>query len=177
MSTRSNFSLSRVRLRRVLLVAGCLACLSFTASSAAAVSLVNPALVASSVAGKPVSVAMNSFGNGTWTGGAFVSGDQIFLGQDAYRDAERGGGVGLFVLLHEAGHTTGIADDHIADCFALEHIKGVLRTFWHLRSRQVEQRYRDALLWPGKYDGNRCAGVGEGRDRAYATAWVTRHAR
>lgn len=146
-------------IRQFLLIATLVACLYFTASSAAAVRLVSPSLIASSVAGKPITVGINSFGQGTWSGGAFVAGDQIFLGEDAYLDAERGGGVGLFLLLHEAGHTTGISDDQMADCFALEHIKGVLRGFWHLRPRQVDRRYRDAWLWPGKYDGNRCSGL------------------
>jgi hypothetical protein len=159
MNAGADISLKRA-IRRLLLVATLGVCLNFTASPAAAVSLVNPSLIASSVAGKPVTVVINSFGNGTWSGEAFVAGDQIFLGQDAYRDAARGGGVGLFLLLHETGHTTGIADEHGADCFALEHIKPVLRRFWHLRRQKVDQRYGDALLWPGKYDGNRCAGLG-----------------
>lgn len=131
--------------------------------SSAATNVVSPALVASRVAGKSITVVINSYGRGTWGGGAFVGGDQIFLGEAAYRDAARGGGVGLFVLLHEVGHTTGIADtgiaEHDADCFALTHIKSVLREFWRPRLRQIQQRYDDALAWPGKYDGNRCAGA------------------
>lgn len=160
MNAGPNSSLKRATLRRLFLIAAVVACLSFAASSAAAANVVDPSSIASSVAGKPVTVAINSFGNGTWTGGAFVGGGEIFLGQDAYRDAERGGGVGLFLLLHETGHTTGIADEHAADCFALEHIKPVLRRFWHLRPQQVDRRYGAALLWPAKYDGNQCVGVG-----------------
>jgi hypothetical protein len=155
---------------RPLLITALVTCLYLTASAAAATALVNPSSVASSVAGKPVTVVINSFGNGTWGSGAFVAGDQIFLGQDAYRAAEGGGGVGLFLLLHETGHATGIADEHTADCFALEHLKGVLVRFWHLRPQQVDERYRDALLWPGKYAGNGCPGAGQERDRASANA-------
>ena len=159
MSAGPNISAKRVVRRRLLLIATVVACLSFTGSSAAAASLVDPSSIASNVAGKQVTVVINSFGDGTWTGGAFVGGSQIFLGEDAYRDAERGGGVGLFLLLHETGHTTGIADEHTADCFSLEHIKPALRRFWHLRPQQVDERYDDALRWPGKYDGNQCAGA------------------
>jgi hypothetical protein len=98
-------------------------------------------------------------------GGAFVGGNKIFLGEAAYRDAERGGGVGLFLLLHETGHTTGIADEHAADCFSLTHIRDVLRRFWQLRPVGIAARYGEALSWPGKYDGNRCAAARVTRGR------------
>jgi hypothetical protein len=134
--------------------------LCFVPAAGAAVKLVNPSLVASSVAGKPVTVSINAFGRGTWGAAAFVGGNQIFLGEDAYRDAEHGGGVGLFLLLHETAHTTGIADsgeaEHEADCFSLTHVKAVLRDFWHLRAGQIDLRYGDALAWPAKYAGNNC---------------------
>ena len=132
------------------------ACLVLAPASSAAIKLVNPSVVASRVAGKPITVSVNSFGPGTWTGAAVVGGDHVFLGEDAYRDAKRGGGVGLFVLLHETGHATGIADEHAADCFSLAHLKSVLLRFWQLRPAGIAQRYDDALAWPGKYDGNRC---------------------
>jgi len=144
-------------LRRLVLTGLLIACLHFTAAAAAATKVVDPSVVASSVAGKPITVAVDAFGSDTWSGAAFVGGDQVFLGEAAYRDAESGGGVGLFVLLHETGHTTGIADEHAADCFSLAHIKGVLRDFWQLRPAGIAARYADALSWPGKYDGSRCS--------------------
>src|SRR5919201_4992431 len=143
---------------RRLVVAGLLvAFLSFTSLAAAAVKVVEPSVVASNVAGKSITVTVDSYGVGTWTGSAFVGDNKVFLGEEAYRDAERGGGVGLFLLLHETGHTTGIAAEHGADCFSLTHIKTVVREFWHLPLARIDQRYRDALAWPGKYDGNRCS--------------------
>src|SRR5947208_185707 len=157
MSAGADTALGPTTLRRLVIAGLLIACFSFATAAAAAPKLVNPSLVASSVAGKPVAVTIDSFGPGTWAGAAFVGGDQVLLGEDAYRDAERGGGVGLFVLLHETGHTTGIADEHAADCFSLAHIKGVLRDFWQLRPAGIAGRYADALSWPGKYDGNRCS--------------------
>ena len=159
MDARPNISLTRATILRLAVIAVVVASLSVTPSTAAAAGPVDPSVVASNAAGKPVTVVINTFGSGTWSGGAFVAGNEIFLGQDAYRDTQSGGGVGLFLLLHEAGHLTGIVDEHAADCFGLGHIKAMLRGFWHFRTRQVDQRYRDALLWPGKYDGNGCGGV------------------
>src|SRR5919201_4201442 len=143
-------------LRRLVLAGLAVALLSFVTPAFAATKLVSPSVVASSVADKPVTVTVDSYGGGTWAGSAFVGGSQVFLGQAAYRDAERGGGVGLFLLLHETGHTTGIADEHAADCFSLAHIKAALRAFWQLPSASINKRYEDALVWPGKYAGNYC---------------------
>jgi hypothetical protein len=159
-----------IPLLRTLLVAGALVtCLAFAAVAAAAVKLVDPSVVASGIAAKPIAVSVNAYGPGTWGGGAFVGSNHIFLGEDAYRDAERGGGVGLFLLLHETGHTTGIAGEHAADCFSLAHIKLALRRFWHLRPEQIDRRYGDALAWPGKYDGNRCDDLAKRRALARAS--------
>src|ERR671935_1302035 len=154
MSARAESAkLGRLILPGLLIAAG----LHFATASSAATKLVDPTVVASSVAGKAITVSIDPHGPGTWTGSAFVGDNKVFLGEEAYRDAERGGGVGLFLLLHETGHTTGIADEHGADCFSLTHIKTVVREFWHLPLARIDQRYRDALAWPGKYDGNRCS--------------------
>jgi hypothetical protein len=144
-------------MRRLVLAGLVVAFLYFTAVASAATKLVNPAVIASYVAGKPIAVTISAVGPGTWSGAAFVGGNHVSLGEDAYRDAERGGGVGLFLLLHETGHTTGIADEHSADCFSLAHIKPVLRRFWQLQLSGIARRYGDALSWPGKYDGNSCS--------------------
>ena len=157
-------------LHRALLLAGAIvASLSFVAVASGAVKFVDPSVVASGIAGKPVAVTINAFGPGTWGGGAFIGGNHIFLGEDAYRDAERGGGVGLFLLLHETGHTTGIAQEHAADCFSLAHIKVALRRFWRLQPEQIDRRYAAALAWPGKYDGNRCDSLPQTRTLARAS--------
>ena len=151
---------------RRLVVAGLLvAFLSFTSLAAAAVKVVEPSVVASNVAGKSITVTVDSYGVGTWSGSAFVGGNHVFLGEAAYRDAERGGGVGLFLLLHETGHTTGIADEHAADCYSLAHVKAALRAFWPLPSASINKRYEDALAWPGKYAGNYCLHTAAGTSR------------
>ena len=165
MNARGDSGPRRATLRRLVLAGLIIASLQFAAVASAATKVVDPAVVASSVAGKPITVTVNSFGNDTWTGGAFVGGNKIFLGEAAYRDAERGGGVGLFLLLHETGHTTGIAAEHAADCFSLTHIKDVLRRFWQLRPVGIAARYGEALSWPGKYDGNRCSAARVTRGR------------
>jgi hypothetical protein len=163
MNVRADMALRRLRRLVIAGLAGAL--LSSTAVAAASTKLVSPEVVASYVAGKPIVVTISPAGPGTWSGAALVGGDQVFLGEEAYRDAEQGGGVGLFLLLHETGHTTGIADEHAADCFSLAHIKGVLRDFWQLRPTAIAARYADALSWPGKYDGNRCSTTRSRRGR------------
>src|SRR5919204_2882254 len=165
MNARGDSGPRRATLRRLVLAGLVIAGLQFAAVAAAATKVVDPSVIASSVAGKPITVTVNSFGNDTWTGGAFVGGNKIFLGEAAYRDAERGGGVGLFLLLHETGHTTGIADEHAADCYSLAHVKAALRAFWPLPSASINKRYEEALVWPGKYAGNYCLRTAAGTSR------------
>lgn len=162
MDARAEIALSTWR-RFVL--TGLVTCLCFAAPAAAATNAVSPSFVASSVAGKPVTVTIDASGPGTWAGSSVVGGNQVFLGEQAYRDAARGGGVGVFLLLHETAHTTGIADERAADCFSLTHIKSVLRRFWPFRPAGIAQRYGEALSWPAKYDGNNCSATAARRAR------------
>lgn len=111
----------------------------------AAVSL---AAIALATAGHPVQVTVTQE---TMVGHAILGQPHIWIGQQAARDARHGGAIGLLTFLHELGHTLGYGatpETHYqADCYALAHFKPVLRRFWHLRPREIQQRYRDALWY------------------------------
>jgi hypothetical protein len=103
--------------------------------------------------GKPVQVEISPNAAGSMAGTAFVGTPAIiFLGRDAALDVRRGGGIGLFILLHESAHSRGISNECKADEFGLRMVRPALRRFWpRLTRRQVNQRYADAVAWPGKY--------------------------
>lgn len=97
-------------------------------------------VLAQAVAGKPIVILIGpSQGGMTWVGGPVV-----MLDQQTYDEASTGQPLGLFILLHEVGHATGIADEGQADCFALKHFKWALR-FFHLGKRAAQDRWLAAL--------------------------------
>jgi hypothetical protein len=100
--------------------------------------------------GKPVTVTVEGYG--TLAGRAFVSGDQIWLSRESAKLAERGNGVGVFILLHETGHTTGLKEC-ASDRWALAHLRKTLKRFWpRLKKSELDYRVREAQRYP-KYLG------------------------
>ncbi len=109
--------------------------------------------------GKPVTVTQQ--GTGYLGGSAMVGGNQITLTAPVYRMALHGDGIGVFALLHETGHTTGIADECLADRFGLQHLKAAYHRFWpKLTNRQVSSRYSDAVAFT-KTNGHNCSKEGK----------------
>ena len=100
------------------------------------------AVIMANFAGQPVEINVTP-GPGAWNGSALVGQPRLWIGEQAYQDAQHGHVFGLFTLLHEVGHTTGIADEHQADCYALHHLKAALR-YWHLKPRALRDRLADA---------------------------------
>jgi hypothetical protein len=115
-------------------------------SATALLAVAEMAALTADVAGRSVEITVSPTAPGSWGGAAFPGQPHIWIGQDAYQSARRGG-VGLVTMLHEIGHTTGIIEEHPADCFALARLRPVLRQYWHLSARQAESRYQDALAW------------------------------
>jgi hypothetical protein len=86
---------------------------------------------------------------GTGYGGqAFVGGadDKIWLTRLAYQGARRGDGQSVWILLHEIGHTLGLADEHAASVFGYQHLIGVLRRYYGQSLKQARAGYRVAVL-------------------------------
>jgi hypothetical protein len=132
-----------------LLLAGCLIALICYSAAANAAWTVQPDRLQQAVdqsAGRHIEITVTP---DRWNGRSFVGEPGIWLGRQAYNDAENGGSFGLLVALHEVGHTTGIGDTtdvhYLADCFALAHMRQVLRRFWHVSGREAQARYGDAL--------------------------------
>lgn len=84
-------------------------------------------------------------GTGSWGGSASPGMPYLYIGRDAFRDAQHGGGHGLSVLLHELGHTTGITNEHETDCYALDHVKPALVELWHMSEKQAQAQYLIAV--------------------------------
>jgi hypothetical protein len=132
-------------LKLALCIAAFVAALLVGHQNARAATSVDPARIASDTNGRLFQVMVSQ--DTGYTGRSFVGGtqDSIWLSLSAYRDAERGGGAGVFVLLHEIGHTTGITNERQADCYALKHLRGTLQQYFGFNARQVQVRYRAAL--------------------------------
>lgn len=102
------------------------------------------------VAGHPVQVNVNDENPGSWGGSASVSLPWLNIGRDALTDAQRGGGRGLVVLLHELGHVSGIANESEANCFALAHLPAFYGRVWGTtwtRRALMRAAYRDAVAY------------------------------
>ena len=84
----------------------------------------------SRVAGRQITITVDTELPGSWSGGAYPGLPFIFIGRDAYNDAQDGGGHGLTVLLHELGHTTGIENEAAANCYALQHLIPFMDANW-----------------------------------------------
>ena len=103
-----------------------------------------PAVTAASdAAGKPIVIVEVGAGP-VWVAQTWAGSSVITLSPRAYRLAASGAPLGIFTLLHEAGHATGISDEGAADCFALAHFRAALPA-WHLNRRQRAVWWRDAL--------------------------------
>lgn len=98
-----------------------------------------PAIIQLTV-GHPITVTVTP-GEGSWGGSASPGSPHLSIGRDAYRDAQHGGTQGLEVLLHEIGHTTGIENEHAADCYALDHLKHTLTELWHRTRGQAQDAH------------------------------------
>lgn len=113
------------------------------------------AAVALAAGGKPVTVGIN--GTGYLSGDAVVGGDHLNLTEPAYRLAIRGGAVGVFLLLHETGHTAGIEDECLADQYGLDHMRAAYRRFWpRLTKRQITARIGTARHYQRDTRGSYC---------------------
>jgi hypothetical protein len=107
----------------------------------------------STLADRPITITVDTELPGSWGGGAWAGAPYIYIGRDAYNDAQIGGGHGLLVLLHELGHTTGIKNEAAANCFALNHLQSFLRANWDTqqfdgwayRFDPVATRYQEAI--------------------------------
>lgn len=99
--------------------------------------------IASTAAHKPITVTPDPASPASGQT-PVVGGNQILLGTLVYRSAAHGDSYGLFILLHETGHATGITDEHQADCFALNHFKHALKVF-HFTPKQQRWHWLDAL--------------------------------
>jgi hypothetical protein len=82
-----------------------------------------------------------------FAGYAFVGEPRLWLSPMAYREASRGDGVGMLIFLHEYAHTTGIVVEREANCYALDHMRPVLRRFYGFTKRHAQRSYRDALSY------------------------------
>ena len=113
-------------------------------------------------AGRDVSITVDTELPGSWGGGAWPGLPYVYIGRDAYNDAQVGGGHGLMVLLHEWGHTTGIDDEADANCFALAHLASFIDANWstgdtwlHAEARAYQQAYGSMRAQSAEYQ---CAG-------------------
>lgn len=109
------------------------------------------ATIASALAmlvGHPVAVNVNDENPGSWGGSSFPGATFVNIGRDAMTDAQRGGGHGLVVLLHEVGHTTGIENEAEANCYALAHLPAFYAEVWGsgwVERAMMRVAYRDAV--------------------------------
>lgn len=100
--------------------------------------------------GHPVTVNVNDENPGSWGGSAAVGMPWVNIGRDALTAAERGDGRGLVVLLHEAGHVSGIENEAEANCFALAHLPAFYTSVWGstwTRRALMRVAYRDAVAY------------------------------
>lgn len=113
------------------------------------------AAVALAAGGKPVTVGID--GTGYLSGNAVVGSDRLTLTAPAYRLAIRGGAVGVFLLLHETGHTSGIENECTADEYGLAHMRTAYRRFWpRLTGRQIAGRIATARRYRDDARGSYC---------------------
>ena len=113
---------------------------------------------ADGIVGTPVEIVCNGAGS-AYEGWSYIVGAEVWLGEYACDDAEAGRGPGMLVLLHELGHATGIKDERAATCFALHHIRPVLRHYYGFSTRQIRIEYRAALIFMHELDRSYwCAG-------------------
>ncbi len=84
-------------------------------------------------------------GDTGYAGSAWVGYPAIWLTHDALGEAERGRGIGMLVFLHELGHTTGIDNEGLANCFALQRLRPVLRDLYGFTAARAETEFGVAV--------------------------------
>lgn len=77
---------------------------------------------------------------------------QVWISTPICRLAKKGDGIGVFVFLHEVGHTTGITDEHQADCYAMDHLYGALRRFWHQSVKTARANTREGIQYMWRFN-------------------------
>ncbi len=97
-------------------------------------------LVAASVTGREIQVHLR-VGDTGYGGSAWVGYPAIWLTHDALGEAARGRGIGMLVFLHELGHTTGIDNEGLANCFALQRLRPVLRDLYGFTASRAEVEF------------------------------------
>ncbi len=102
------------------------------------------ALVAQSVTGREITVH-ERVGDTGYAGSAWVGYPAVWLTHDALGEAERGRGIGMLVFLHELGHTTGIDNEGLANCYALQHLRPVLKDLYGFTQARAELEYQVAV--------------------------------
>jgi hypothetical protein len=110
--------------------------------------------IALALTGHPVEISCQSEITTGYSGNAFVGQPQMSLSKRVCNP--RGKGIPTFVFLHELGHTTGIEDEHEADCYAQHHLRAVLRKFWHETKKRAQREYEDALEYNSQLPGYGC---------------------
>lgn len=148
--------MTRLIVLAVIVVAGVFL---ITRAAAASSSSVDADALASWAAGKPAHVTENGYG---FIGGmAPLGGSEMLLSRDTIRLVERGGGAGVFSLLHEAAHLRQHSGDYgtpiefelAADRWAMAHVRAAFRRFWPgMSRRRVELEYRAAAAAPHYHD-------------------------
>jgi hypothetical protein len=130
-----------------------------TRAAAASSSSVDADALASWAAGKPAHV--RELGRGFIGGQAFIGGDEMLLSHETILLVRRGGGAGVFALLHEAAHLRQHSGDYgtpiefelAADRWAMAHVRAAFRRFWPgMSRRRVELEYRSAAAAPHYHD-------------------------
>ena len=85
-------------------------------------------------------------GRGYLQGWAFPGQPRVWLTEPVCTLARQGRGVGVRALLHELAHTLQtVGDEHGADCYARDHLRGVLKRFWRFKTHRVNTEYQEAL--------------------------------
>lgn len=109
--------------------------------------------------GQPIEISPTA---DSWLGGhasIYVPG-RIWVGATTLEAAGRGDPLALEVVLHEVGHTIGIANERQAGCFALRKLPGALRLFFGRSWRGAMVGYQRAASYvrglPAKYSEGRC---------------------
>ncbi len=102
------------------------------------------AVVAQSVTGRVIGIHQRGDDTG-YAGSTWVGFNEVWLTRDVIVSAASGRGIGMLVFLHELGHTTGISDEGLANCFALQRLRPVLRDLYGFTAARAEVEFGVAV--------------------------------
>ncbi len=101
------------------------------------------------------SVALNVTGRGIlihqrgddtgYAGSTWVGFNEVWLTRDVLVSAAAGRGIGMLIFLHELGHTSGISDEGLANCYALSHLRPVLRDLYGFTAARAQTEFQVAV--------------------------------